>query len=65
MVKVTVSETKGIGRQNLGSKPYQCAFLHTMFIHTFVLPTQSTKFWNNYRILSISKSLAKQVNKFI
>jgi hypothetical protein len=55
MEKVMTSETKEIGSQNLGSKPYQNAFLNTSFIHLYVHPTESTKFWNNYRIISILK----------
>jgi len=44
---VTVSQTKEIGSQNLGSKPYKYVFLYTCFIHSFVLPTHSTKVCNN------------------
>jgi len=55
MEKVTVSETKKPGCQNLGSKQYHYAFWYTRFMNFFVLPTQSTKFWNNYCIISISE----------
>jgi len=55
MEKVTVSEAKETGRQNLGSRPYHYAFWYTRFRHSFVLPGESTKFWNNYPFISISK----------
>jgi hypothetical protein len=61
----TVSETKETGSQSLGSKPYQYKFLYRRFIHSFFLPTQSTKFWNNYCITSISKDqILSQTNSF-
>jgi len=55
MEKVTVLEAKETGHQNLGSRPYHYAFWYTRFMLLFVLPTQSTKFWNHYPIISISK----------
>jgi len=63
--KVIVSEAKEVGRQILGSKPYQYAFCYTRFIHSIVLPTQPTKFWNNYPIISISKEqILSQTSSF-
>jgi hypothetical protein len=62
MEKVTVSEAKETGCQNLASRPYHYAFWFTIFIHSFVLPKQSTMFWNNYCIISVSKSVARQVH---
>jgi hypothetical protein len=44
MEKVTVSETKEIGRHNLGSRQYQYAFWYSTFMHSFVLPAQATIF---------------------
>ena len=55
MEKVTVSEAKETGCQNLGSRPYHYAFWYTRFRHSFVLSVQSTNFWNNYPFISISK----------
>jgi len=48
MEKVTVSEAKETGRENLGCRPYHYAIWYTRFRHSLVLPRQSTKFWNNY-----------------
>ena len=55
MEKGTVTEKNETGSQNWGSNPCPIRTLYTRFIHSFVLPTQSTKFWNNYHIISISK----------
>jgi hypothetical protein len=64
MGKVTVSETKEIGSQNLGSKTYQYSFLYTRFINSFVFPTQSTKFRNFTASYPLQKTepLAREVH---
>ena len=65
MEKVTLSEAKETGCQNLGSRPYHYAFWYTRFRHSFVLPEQSTTFWNNYPFISISKEQNLWPDKYI